>query len=238
MIRFYEKKGIISPKRNPKNNYRNYTFNDLYIIVLTKQYNNLGMDLETISNFLKDTHSNKAYENIDNFIIEMEKQIKLINSRIEFAKDTRRIFKFINDENKIDIIKRNKMYFIPKTKLPLEKYSQLFVVEGYGRAVNRIKLEKLNSIKIPIDRGLLLDIKPFNEKIYYEEYSNIIIFRNFINIPNFESVTMNDIKNFENTVNSNGYKIIDDIFLFLVSKINNEKNSYSIVCIEAIVKKV
>ena len=46
MIRYYEKLGLINPKRNKNNNYRDYQQADINNIVMIKQYSELGLSLK------------------------------------------------------------------------------------------------------------------------------------------------------------------------------------------------
>ena len=38
MIRYYEKHGVISPRRNDENNYRSYSIFDIFMLLDTLQY--------------------------------------------------------------------------------------------------------------------------------------------------------------------------------------------------------
>ena len=53
-IRFYEKKGLLHPKRNSLNNYREYTGEDLRILQVIKMLRKLGMPLEEIHQILEE----------------------------------------------------------------------------------------------------------------------------------------------------------------------------------------
>lgn len=48
-IRFYEKKGLISPERNKKNGYREYTNQDMEDIQKIAYLRTLGISIEDIS---------------------------------------------------------------------------------------------------------------------------------------------------------------------------------------------
>ena len=62
MIRFYEKKGLLHPKRLD-NGYRDYSLQDVHRIILIKQYNSLGIPLHTIKEMLKgETGIKNAFE--------------------------------------------------------------------------------------------------------------------------------------------------------------------------------
>lgn len=47
-IRFYEKKGLLHPKRNSTNNYREYTEDDLAALNTIKLFRKLDLPLEDI----------------------------------------------------------------------------------------------------------------------------------------------------------------------------------------------
>ena len=49
-VHFYEKKGLIHPLRNPENNYREYSFNDLSKLYYSIKYNRLGLQLNEFPN--------------------------------------------------------------------------------------------------------------------------------------------------------------------------------------------
>ena len=53
-IRFYEKKGLLHPKRNSLNNYREYTGEDLRILQVIKMLRKLDMPLEEIHQILEE----------------------------------------------------------------------------------------------------------------------------------------------------------------------------------------
>ena len=43
MIRYYEKHGVISPRRNDENNYRSYSIFDIFMLLDTLQYRSWGI---------------------------------------------------------------------------------------------------------------------------------------------------------------------------------------------------
>ena len=57
MIRYYEKMGIIDPIRDEKNGYRYYSIFDIYILLECLQYQNLGMKIKEIPNFINFNYS-------------------------------------------------------------------------------------------------------------------------------------------------------------------------------------
>ena len=59
MIRYYEKMGIIDPIRDEKNGYRYYSIFDIYILLECLQYQNLGMKIKEIPNFINFNYREK-----------------------------------------------------------------------------------------------------------------------------------------------------------------------------------
>ena len=53
-IRFYEKEGLISPKRNQDNQYREYDENDVKTLKMIYVFRKVGLSLDEISKVLKD----------------------------------------------------------------------------------------------------------------------------------------------------------------------------------------
>ncbi|SCY62390.1 MerR family transcriptional regulator [Alkaliphilus peptidifermentans] len=74
-LRFYEKKGILKPKRDTINNYRYYTNDDLIRIQTILMYRVLGLPLDDIKNILDEVIK-------DNIIDHFYKQWEVINDEI------------------------------------------------------------------------------------------------------------------------------------------------------------
>ena len=66
MIRFYEKQGLIYPRRNNENNYRSYDQTDLNLLVLIKQYSALGIELKVIQSLINDYNIDHALDSFNN----------------------------------------------------------------------------------------------------------------------------------------------------------------------------
>ena len=75
MIRFYEKKDLIHPKRS-ENNYRDYSIHDLHLLILIKQYNSLGIPLSTIQSMFL----NQNYQDVTD---QLSKQIDQLRQDAE-----------------------------------------------------------------------------------------------------------------------------------------------------------
>lgn len=78
-VRFYEKKRLIKPKRDDKNDYRHYTENDLIKLQTILMYRELNLPIESIKNMFQDE---SKYNVLNHFYT----QWQVINSQIHKMK--------------------------------------------------------------------------------------------------------------------------------------------------------
>ena len=94
-IRFYEKSGLIYPKRNEENGYREYNEEDVRLLKLVKMFRMLDMPIEQIKLMLCET------DELDNLLVKQEKALekKLANTKcaIELCENLRKTYKTIAD---------------------------------------------------------------------------------------------------------------------------------------------
>ena len=81
-IRFYEKKGLIKPKRNKDNDYRDYSLDDINVLEKIKLFRLLSFSIDEISKMLK---SGKLID-VENHIKELQDQIDSLNGSIKMCK--------------------------------------------------------------------------------------------------------------------------------------------------------
>ena len=72
MIRFYEKQGLIYPRRNNENNYRSYDQTDLNLLVLIKQYSALGIELKVIQSLINDYNIDHTLDSFNQQVGKLE----------------------------------------------------------------------------------------------------------------------------------------------------------------------
>jgi len=72
-LRFYENKGIISPRRNANSGYREYTQDDLISIKLILTYRALDVSIEDIKKIISSRNDNKLED-------QLFKQLEIVNS--------------------------------------------------------------------------------------------------------------------------------------------------------------
>ena len=123
-IRFYEKEGLISPKRNQDNQYREYDENDVKTLKMIYVFRKVGLSLDEISKVLKDEISindamNKRRAEIIKERKEQEQLIEFCDSLKLQSKEWIDVDKYVNiiqEEEK----KGNKFFEI------LDEYKQVY----------------------------------------------------------------------------------------------------------------
>ena len=99
MIRFYEKKGIIHPARK-NNGYRDYSSHDLLLLVTARQYSCLGIELDTISELLKQNDSEVFYNEMEQAVSRLkEEQLRLLQ-QMDYAENMKSIFRMARNRSR------------------------------------------------------------------------------------------------------------------------------------------
>lgn len=89
-LRYYERKGIIHPRRDPDSGYRYYGFSDTLAITTCRKMRSWGYTLEEASDLMKNQDFEQQKESMDQHRIAMEKELekqKLILERLEESED-------------------------------------------------------------------------------------------------------------------------------------------------------
>lgn len=84
-IRFYEKKGLLHPKRNSTNNYREYTEEDLTVLNTIKLFRKLDLPLEDIGKIFSEEASLNAI--LENHLKDLQERMQRLNACIDICKD-------------------------------------------------------------------------------------------------------------------------------------------------------
>lgn len=85
-LRYYEKKGILKPYRDPSNNYRYYSLENIKQLSLIKELQGLNFSLETIKNFLD---SRSLLSNLQL----LDEELNIIEQNISKLKQTKKHIK-------------------------------------------------------------------------------------------------------------------------------------------------
>ncbi len=115
MIRFYEKKGILSPARNPGNGYREYGTHDIHRIILARQYNSMGVDLDTIAKMFREQDLFEAEAELNLGIAHLQEEAQWAAERLENAKRLQSLFPLLKQENMQEFSERPASFYVPGT---------------------------------------------------------------------------------------------------------------------------
>ena len=177
MIRFYEKKNIIHPQRNKENNYRTYTNYDIFLMVMARSYNSLGIPLDEVLQYINLTDINDICAKLESKISELENQEIWLKEKIKYTKDISSIFQSITEKKKYDVIHFDELYFYPNSSQTSKKYPDIFKMIGVSRAVLRVENNIIFQDNYPNDIGVLLTRNVPSLSITPMSYNDVTLFR-------------------------------------------------------------
>ncbi|MBU3129098.1 MerR family transcriptional regulator [Clostridium tagluense] len=155
-IRFYEKKGLITPARDEENNYRYYTEKDLIKLQTILMYRILNIPIEDIEDIIKNDYKNnvlnhfyKQWEIINNEV----HRVKLIQNSLEEIMDT--IYEANDEKYHRSIIESiKKMNEIYKIK---ENWKDKWDFDGWAKNYDNDVKGDRGSLKIYKNYEVILD---------------------------------------------------------------------------------
>ena len=216
MIRFYEKKNIIHPQRNEENNYRTYTNHDIFLMVMARSYNSLGIPLDEVLQYINLTDINDICAKLES---------KFQNLKI----------KKYGWKKKYDVIHFDELYFYPNSSQTSEKYPDIFKMIGVSRAVLRVENNIIFQDNYPNDIGVLLTRNVPSLSITPISYNDVTLFRFYKTTPVAEVITPKEVQKLAKSINKLGYQIISDCFIYQVAE-NHTEEENDFICVEFIVK--
>lgn len=235
MIRFYEKKNIIHPQRNKENNYRTYTNYDIFLMVMARSYNSLGIPLDEVLQYINLTDINDICATLESKISELENQEIWLKEKIKYTKDISSIFQSIKEKKKYDVIHFDELYFYPNSSQTSKKYPDIFKMIGVSRAVLRVENNIIFQDNYPNDIGVLLTRNVPSLSITPISYNDVTLFRFYKTTPVAEVITPKKVQKLAKSINKLGYQIISDCFIYQVAE-NHTEEENDFICVEFIVK--
>lgn len=110
-IRFYEEQGLLNPKRNSENGYRDYSEEDVKILQQIKLLRKLGVSIEEIRQMLKGTHT--VGDGMRRHMITLERDKHNLEHYISFCKELQSEDIFLTDLDADELL--NQMEHLEKT---------------------------------------------------------------------------------------------------------------------------
>lgn len=235
MIRFYEKKGLINPKRNDNNNYRDYTVSDLHTLIIIKQYSALGIELNNIINMLQDNKLNNTISLLSEQLTNLQDNALYAHLKYLNALDLYTILDKVNNNINFDIGQRQQQYYYPNyCNHKSYTYSNLYISAGVARPVYRIKQQYLYSKQYPQDIGLLLSTPIKEEKYDVQIIQPYTYYRIVTTVSKNHLISNKQIINLSKQILKDGYQLSGDIYIYqLIASNQHDKDT---ICVEFTVK--
>ncbi len=230
MIRFYEKKGIIHPKRK-ENGYRDYSTQDLHLLILTKQYNALGIPLSTIQSMLKNNDITAGKQQLNNHISQLKQDVEYAYARYQNALDLQVLLENYQNNIPYETGIRQELYYIPIT--PNFEYINL-VNSGIARPVYHIHSNYLNKKTYPSDYGLLFITQNMEKDEKFSIIPKHKYYRLITEVPSNQIISTSTLNSLIQQMHQNGYQECGDIFIYQF--IINSNNDMDTICIEFTIK--
>lgn len=215
MIRFYEKKRLVSPKRK-SNGYRDFSIQDVHRLILIKQYNSLGIPLSTILDMLLGTHSSVIKEHVDKMVDHLYQESQNIFMRYVNALTLQSALQTNNSDQKWTIADRPASWYFRNDGIQDETYRKLFqyVTEGIGIPVFHISEESLHKSTYPHDAGILF---PYHKPVDLPGGVRInarTVFQYVAQVPNHSVISMEQIHSIIQTAQKHGYHLCGNVWIY------------------------
>ena len=234
MIRYYESLGIIKPDRNPVNNYREYTVQNLSDIVTIKQYNELGIPLKVIAKMIHSGKTDEALIELDSAIDHLKNMIEWSQIRLSNALYFQNIFQMIQNNTSSATAVFSERYYYSRDSISDSVYKKLYI-DGGVRPVFRICRENLTLPVYPNDQGML-SLKRINK--YHLSYSTVpehLCWRTIRKVKSEAIMNYEELKPVLKQMEDEGYMLDGDIFLSeIIGSV--EDNHHITILIECDVK--
>lgn len=218
-VHFYEKKGVISPERNKKNNYREFSTSDLFDLYNALKYNRLGFTVRDIVDFRNDLEKN-------NMVIDLQKKVKEKKEKIQFEMASCELMDFIIQEsinsknklNKPELINESLDLYYADITASLKDciakdYEKIRVISALGIfyefPIQNDKKSIIYFAKLEHFNKVGLNIKSLKElkKICIQKYIQV-----YVEIGNDESI--DEAINSQYLSLNKKYKLLDEVIAF------------------------
>ncbi len=153
-LRYYEEKGIIKPRLNEENNYREYDFKDIYTLMMTDFYKKRNLTVNEVKMLQAGSEVEELEDLLDKKAKELEESILLKQYTLKKIEETRQFCKAIKEHlNKYSLCQ------MPAYKV-LGEFTDFDALNEYHLIMENIDLLK-DDILSRIMRRLTFDDKGY-----------------------------------------------------------------------------
>ncbi|MGL5616799.1 MAG: MerR family transcriptional regulator [Sarcina sp.] len=149
-IKFYEEKGLVSPKKDGINGYRKYDMEDIHSLFLINFYRDLGIEIKKI----QEIKENRNLDDIEKILMEQEKKLtaeikekkeklkKIKNVRADNLNIIKNLDKFsIKEFGPFEVLEEIKEFSLEDAEQIVEKYKNK--IENFGISEKAHTLDNL-----------------------------------------------------------------------------------------------
>ncbi|WDV45198.1 MerR family transcriptional regulator [Clostridiaceae bacterium M8S5] len=128
-LRFYEKKGLLNPKKNNENNYRSYDIFDVYRLMIIDFYKKRGLSIQQIQSVLEKTKEDELQKILIDKRKELEKSIFEQQSMLNRIIETQNFSSDLNNKLNTFTVKTMPLYRVN------DEVSDFVAVEEYKNII-------------------------------------------------------------------------------------------------------
>ena len=211
MIRFYEKKGIIHPRRT-ENGYREYSEHDLILLVTARQYNCIGIELDRIAELLIDQDPVQFQQEMSDALVRLQEETDWLAQRMDYAEHLKNIFRMASEGIDHEVVRHAAFHYYPRTNV--KHFASLYAYNS-ARPVFRIQNQNLFHDIYPMEQGMLF-MKPVGSDLPCTSYPEGRFMRFVRRVPPGSSIQPELILPMVHQLEEEGYSLKGDVFIFLV----------------------
>lgn len=232
-LRYYERIGLLNPRKDESNNYREYTPYDAFLLNRFKTYRSLGFEVKESLELIKNSDIKRLIFDLDIqqekikreilLLQEKNKAIERTKNNIYFAEQGEEIFKVDYMEDKLFLPASKGNDFLATTYEVFSKWVDLLPITDYCKRIKKEDIWKEESISndygISIDlRDIeLLDNKYLKNAELIKGGKCISFYTTKFSYPYIDKSVINKLDKY---IEENNYVIKGDIYMEGV-KINN-----------------
>lgn len=186
-LRLYEKKGLITSIKNPDNQYRSFTFRDLCVILMVRQYRSYGLSLEKIQDLIKQQSVESLLQEFRHVIDEKEQKIQQEQKLLGLMKEQLTDLSYVTrSTDQFQVITLPELCFFncqnkelhqrPEYKKLVRQWSKLVPFSHYGC---RMPLHAIHE-NAPVDFGYLCFRKHLPKEYLHPDFTETAPSRTYV----------------------------------------------------------
>lgn len=224
-LRYFERIGLLKPAQDEKNNYREYTPKDAFIVNTFKYYRSLGFDAKEVLAIMEQN----AQENVEKKLDEQEEklihQLFLIKEQLDAITHLKRNFDFLKLGDGYEIVTRDDVYFYSASNRNefnasvysvFSKWVELLPLTFYCKRIHKEDWKQSGIENGQMDYGVgircrdayLLPKEALDDVALMKGGSSAVFYSADLNYPQND---LYDLKWIEKKLMEDGYEICGDI---------------------------